>query len=73
MVVPITCTLRLTPTHARFEQNEGGLKNTSMAKCEQLTTLDKELLIRGPFAEKIRETAMEAVERAIMRAIGIVI
>ena len=44
-----------------------------MAKCEQLTTLDKQFLLRGPFAGTVREATMTAVERAIMRAIGLVV
>ncbi len=44
-----------------------------MAKCEQLTTLDKTLLIRGPFAGKVSPSMMEQVEHGILRAIGLVI
>ncbi len=73
MVVPLSTTLRAAPTHVRIEQGEGGLDHVSMAKCEQLTTLDKEFLLRGPFAGKVRDTTMTEIERAIMRAIGIVI
>lgn len=73
MVVPLTTTLREAPTHVRIEQGEGGLNHVSMAKCEQLTTLDKAFLLRGPFAGAIRHTTMAEIERAVMRAIGIVI
>jgi len=73
MVVPLSTTLREAPTHVRVEQREGGLDHVSMAKCEQLTTLDKRLLLHGPFAGKIRDATMADIERAIMRAIGIVV
>lgn len=73
MVVPLSTTLREAPTHVRIEQGEGGLGHASMAKCEQLTTLDKEFLLRGPFAGKVRDATMAEIERAIMRAIGIVV
>ncbi len=73
IVVPLSTTLRPAPTHVELPAGEGGLKETSMAKCEQLTTLDKSFLIRGPFAGTIRPGFMEKVERAIQRAIGIVI
>lgn len=73
MVVPLSTTLREAPTHVRIEQGEGGLSHASMAKCEQLTTLDKEFLLRGPFAGKVRDATMAEIERAIMRAIGIVV
>jgi len=43
-----------------------------MAKCEQVTTIDKSLLIRGPFAGKISDEKMKEVEKAIMIAIGVI-
>ncbi len=73
MVVPLSTTLRTAPTHVQIEQREGGLDHVSMAKCEQLTTLDKAFLLRGPFAGKVRDATMAEIERAIMRAIGIVV
>jgi mRNA-degrading endonuclease toxin of MazEF toxin-antitoxin module len=73
MVVPLSATLRGAPTHVRIEQGEGGLDHVSMAKCEQLTTLDKAFLLRGPFAGSVRDVTMADIERAIMRAIGIVV
>jgi len=73
IVVPLSTTLRLAPTHVELSAGEGGLKETSMAKCEQVTTLDKSFLIRGPFAGTISASLMREVEKAIQRAIGIVI
>jgi len=73
MVVPLTTTLRISPMHVRMEKGEGGLQHPSMAKCEQLTTIDKALLLRGPFAGKVGERKMVEVEQAVMRAIGVVI
>ncbi len=73
MVVPLTTTLRSAPTHVQLEEGEGGLRHVSMAKCEQLTTLDKTFLLRGPFAGKVRQGTLAEIERAIMRAIGMVI
>jgi mRNA interferase MazF len=73
MVVPLSTTLRPSPTHVRLEAGEGGLHHPSMAKCEQMTTLDKTFLLRGPFAGKVHAFTMAEVERAIMRAIGIVV
>jgi mRNA-degrading endonuclease toxin of MazEF toxin-antitoxin module len=42
-----------------------------VAKCEQITTLDKSFLVRGPFAGVIRAALMQEIETAIRRAIGI--
>jgi mRNA interferase MazF len=71
IVVPLTTTLRPAPTHVELPAGEGGLKQTSVAKCEQVTTLDKSFLLRGPFAGTIRPALMREIEKAVQRAIGI--
>jgi mRNA interferase MazF len=71
IVVPLTSILRPAPTHVLLPAGEGGLKEDSMAKCEQITTLDKSFLVRGPFAGTIRSVFMEEIEKAIQRALGI--
>jgi mRNA interferase MazF len=72
IVVPISTTLRTSPTHIELPGGEGGLDRTSMAKCEQITTLDKSFLLRGPFSGTISPIKMTEVEKAIQQAIGIV-
>jgi len=71
IVVPLTTTLRPAPTHVVLPAGEGGLKDTSMAKCEQVTTLDKASLLRGPFEGTISSSLMRNIENAIQRSIGI--
>src|SRR4030042_2675003 len=73
IVVPLTTTLRSAPTHVEIPAGEGGLKETSMAKCEQVTTLDKSFLIRGPFAGVASSSLMGEIEKAIQRAIRILV
>ena len=72
IVIPLSTNLRPSPTHVLLQEGEGGLSKTSMAKCEQITTIDRLLLIQGPFAGKIREEKMKEIERAIMIAIGVI-
>ena len=72
IVVPLSTTLRPSPTHVLLQTGEGGLSKFSMAKCEQITTIDKSLLLRGPFAGKISNQKMEEIERAILIAIGVI-
>ena len=67
IVVPISTTLRKAPTHV-----EGGLDRTSVAKCEQITTLDKSFLIRGSFPGIITPAKMSEIKKAIQRAIEII-
>ena len=71
IVVPLCTTLRPAPTHVELPAGEGGIQETSMAKCEQVTTLEKSFLIRGPFAGMISSSFMREIEKALQRAIGI--
>ena len=71
IVVPLSTTHRPAPTHVELPAGEGGLQDTSMAKCEQVTTLDKAFLLRGPFAGTISPSLMRDIEKAIQIAIGI--
>ena len=72
IVVPLSTNLRPSPTHVLLEKGEGGLSKASMAKCEQVTTIDKALLIKGPFAGKISDEKMKEIEKAVMIAIGVI-
>ena len=71
IVIPLSTTMRPAPTHVELLAGEGGLHRDSMAKCEQITTLDKSLLTRGPFAGRVHPAKMREVEQAILRALGI--
>lgn len=71
IVVPLTTNLRVAPTHVELPAGEGGLKKTSMAKCEQITTLDKSFLVQRSFAGTIGPVLMRKIEKAIFLAIGI--
>lgn len=73
IVVPLSTTLRLSPTHVELSAGTSGLDYPSMAKCEQITTLHKSHLLRGPFAGMINLATMEEIERAIQQAIGILV
>lgn len=73
IVVPLSTTLRSSPTHVELTKGEGGLAQPSMAKCEQITTLDKSFLDRGPFAGGVSAEKMGEIEKGIQRAIGMVV
>ena len=70
IVIPLSTNLRPAPTHVLLNQGESGLRYPSMAKCEQVTTLNKSLLVRGPFGGGISPEHLRDLERAIMRAVG---
>ncbi len=72
-VVPLSTNLRPLPTHVLVPAGAGGLRHDSMAKCEQIATLDKRFLARGPFARRIPGVLLDEVVRAIRRAVGVVL
>jgi len=69
-VIPLTTNLRSLPTRVLIRAGTGGLRQDSMAKCEQITTLDKRFLVRGPFAGRVPDATVADVVRGIRRAIG---
>lgn len=72
IVVPLSTNLRPSPTHVLLQEGEAGLSKASMVKCEQITTIDKALLIRGPFMGNISDKKMKEIEKAMMIVIGII-
>lgn len=70
VVVPLSTRLRPLATHVFIPAGAGGQQHDSMAKCEQVTTLDKRFLVRGPFAGRVSERLLDEVVRAIRRAVG---
>jgi len=71
IVAPISTVLRQGPWHVRLRKGEGGIPQTSIVKCEQITTLRKEVLSLEPLGASLTLRQMTEVERAILRAIGI--
>jgi len=71
IVIPLSSNLRKAPTHVLLDKGEAGLVKASMAKCEQITTLDKSFLVKGPFAGKVSEDKLKEIEEAVKIAIGI--
>jgi mRNA interferase MazF len=71
IVVPVSSVLREAPTHVRLRAREGGLSRTSVAKCEQITTLCRERLGTRPLGGQLASGRMLEVEKAVLRAIGV--
>ncbi|MDQ6774319.1 MAG: type II toxin-antitoxin system PemK/MazF family toxin [Candidatus Dormibacteraeota bacterium] len=61
------------PTRVPLAQGAGGLDHESVAFCEEITTIDRDFLARGPLGACIEQPVMEAVVRAIRRAVGEVV
>ena len=71
IVVPISSNLRDAPTHVRLRRKEGGLPQKSVVKAEQITTLPGCLLAPGALGVPLSAQRLVAVEKAVLRAIGV--
>jgi len=70
MVIPIFSQGADGPTHVRIERGVGGLRKDGVLFCEELTTLDRDFLSRGPWGPAVPGTVLIAVMRAMRRALG---
>lgn len=70
IVVPIFSLGATGPTHVPLPRGSGGIKKDSVLFCEELTTLDREFLYRGPWGPLVEPEVLHAVVRAIRRAVG---
>jgi mRNA-degrading endonuclease toxin of MazEF toxin-antitoxin module len=71
LVIPASTTLRQAPTHVRIRKGTGGVRGDSVLKCEQITTLPKELLSDSALGGPLSAGLLEEVERGVLRAIGV--
>lgn len=71
LVVPASTVRRDAPTHVRLKSGQGGVPKDCVLKCEQITTLPKELLSEHAMGGELSESLMEQVERGVLRSMGI--
>ena len=71
IVVPCSTKVRAAPTHVILRRGEGGVASASVLKCEQIATLPKSELRSAPLGRALSRERMQAVERAVLRAIGV--
>jgi mRNA interferase MazF len=68
-VVPMTTVSRAKfSLRVHVNPGEGGLSRDSWAKCDQVTTLEKDLLVYPPLGRLTSQT-LEAIEQAIKLAL----
>lgn len=70
-MVPASTVRREAPVHVRLARGQGGVPQDCVLKCEQITTLPKELLGDRALGGELSGQLVEEVERAILRSIGI--
>ncbi|HEV8247966.1 MAG TPA: type II toxin-antitoxin system PemK/MazF family toxin [Polyangiaceae bacterium] len=71
IIVPGSTRVREAPTHVVLRAGEGGVRARTTLKCEQVTTLPTHDLEARPLGGKLSATRVAAVERALLRAIGV--
>jgi mRNA-degrading endonuclease toxin of MazEF toxin-antitoxin module len=71
LVIPVSSTLRVAPTHVRLRKGTGGIRRDSVLKCEQITTLPKRLLSESALGGPLSAVLLVEVERGVLRAIGV--
>jgi len=71
LVIPASTVRRDSPVHVRLERGQGGVPQDCALKCEQITTLPKELLSDRALGGELSGRLMEQVERGVLRSIGI--
>jgi mRNA-degrading endonuclease toxin of MazEF toxin-antitoxin module len=71
VVVPIYSHVKsFADTYVNIPAREGGIPHDSMAKCDQITTIDKSLLADGPLGDRINQALMWKIHYAVRRALG---
>jgi len=71
LVIPASTVRRDAPTHVRLKSGQGGVPQDCVLKCEQITTLPKELLSEHALGGEVSGQLMEQVERGVLRSIGV--
>lgn len=72
-VIPIFSTGPAGPTHVPIKAGEGGLPHDSVLFCEEITTMHRDFLARGPLGPPVPDELLERVLRGVRRALGEVI
>ena len=72
IVVPVFSAGQRGPTHVRLPASASGLRHDSVIFCEEITTIDRDFLSRGPIGN-LSPKLMEAVVRGVRRALGEVV
>src|SRR2546421_12271445 len=73
VIVPIFSTGRLGPTRVPLPSLAGGLRRPGVLFCEEISTIDRDFLERGPLGPRLSPRVLQAVVRSIRRALGDVV
>ena len=73
ILVPARSRGGLGPTRVALDEGAGGIPHSSVLFCEDVTTVNRSFLERGPLGDSVDGAVLAAVVRAIRRAIGDVV
>lgn len=71
LVVPVSSQLRFGPWHVPLRTGEAGLPKSSVARCEDVQPVRRELLNPRPIGGPLSAERMAEIELALMSALGI--
>jgi len=70
IVVPLFSAARPGPTRVSLASGAGGLRRPGVLLCEEIRTVDRDFLHRGPLGPRLSDPVLKAVIRAVRRALG---
>jgi mRNA interferase MazF len=73
IVIPIFSMGKSGPTRVALPAGQGGLPRPGVVFCEEITTIDRSFLSRGPLGSRVSGALLEAIVRAVRRALGEVV
>jgi len=69
-VIPLFSGGVLGPTRVALASGAGGIRRDSVLFCEEITTVARQFLTRGPWGAPVNDAILEAILRAVRRALG---
>jgi mRNA-degrading endonuclease toxin of MazEF toxin-antitoxin module len=69
-VIPVFSTGRLGPTRVPVPAGVGGLRRPGVLFCEEIATVDRDFLVRGPLGGELPERLLRQIVFAVRRALG---
>ena len=73
IVIPLFSAGRFGPTRVPVPAGTAGLRRPGVLFCEEITTIDRDFLQRGPLGARLSRSILESVLRAVRRAVGDVV
>lgn len=73
IVIPVFSAGKTGPTRVSLPAGAGGLRRPGFLFCEEIKTIDRDFLSHGPLGPRLAGPILEAVVRAVRRALGNVV